>query len=61
MDTGKLITTLLLLVAAGVAVAMAPRLTPAPPQVEEVAASDVCVSLGRFECCVKDDEPDKRR
>jgi len=61
MDTGKLFTTLLLVAAAGIAIALAPRLMPAPTQVEEVTASDVCVSLGRFECCVKDEEPDRRR
>ncbi len=61
MDTRKLITTLLLVVAAGVAIALAPRLQPAPVPTPEISAADVCVSLGRFECCVKDEEPDKRR
>jgi hypothetical protein len=61
MHTGKLLTTLLLVAAAAVAIAMAPRLQPAPAQAEEIVAADVCVSLGRFECCVKDENPDKRR
>jgi hypothetical protein len=61
MDTGKLLTTVLLIAAAAVAIALAPRLQPAPAQQAEASVADVCVSLGRFECCIKDEDPDRRR
>jgi len=61
MSKEKLTATLLLAALALFAITQAPRLQPAPAEITEVQAADVCVSLGRFECCVKDEEPDKRR
>jgi hypothetical protein len=61
MHFGKLYTTVLLALTAVVAISLAPRLQPVSSHVESVANADVCVSLGRFECCVKDEEPDRRR
>jgi hypothetical protein len=60
MHLGKLYTTVLLAVIAVLAISLAPRLLPASSHVEEVTNADVCVSLGRFECCVKDEESDRR-
>jgi len=61
MYSARLYTTVLLIAAALVAITLVPRLQPAQAELAEVTAADVCVSLGRFECCVKDEGPDKLR
>lgn len=48
-----------LLILTAMAVSAAPRLRPVEPEQAEaeVAAADLCVSIGKFECCYK--EPPK--
>ncbi len=40
-----------------VAAVIVPRLTPVEPPADPGAEADVCLRLGPYECCYKEDEP----
>lgn len=56
MRTEGWMMTFGLAVAAVLAAAVVPRLAP-EPQPEPDISADVCLRLGPYECCYKDEEP----